>query len=61
MLFFLLFIVFIIELLNIVVEKLVDYVSIDMYEFIGKVKDIGLVVVFISLIMVVIIWGIILF
>lgn len=51
-----LLIVFIIELFNIVIEKFCDYVSIDIYLLIGCVKDIGLVVVFISLMMVGFMW-----
>ena len=60
LLLFSLFVVLITELLNTAVEKLSDHVSTDMHELIGKAKDIGSAAVFISLILVLVTWGIIL-
>ena len=60
LLLFSLFIVLITELLNTAVEKLSDHVSTDMHELIGKAKDIGSAAVFISLILALVTWGIIL-
>jgi len=60
LLLFSLFIVLITELLNTAVEKLSDHVSTDMHELIGKAKDIGSAAVFISLVLAIATWTIIL-
>ena len=55
-----LFIVLIAELLNSAVEALADRVSTEVHVLIGKAKDIGSAAVFVSLIMAMLVWGMIL-
>ena len=55
-----LFLVLITELLNTAVEKLSDYVSTDIHELIGTAKDIASAAVFVSLILALATWAIIL-
>lgn len=52
-----LFIVFIAELLNSAIEALADRVSLEMHTLIAKAKDIGSAAVFISLLLVGVVWG----
>lgn len=53
------FIVLIVELFNSVVELVVDCIGLEYYEFLGCVKDIGFVVVFVVMVFFIIIWGLI--
>ena len=55
-----LFIVLIAELLNSALEALADRVSTEVHVLIGKAKDIGSAAVFVSLIMAMLVWGMIL-
>ncbi|MBD3584460.1 diacylglycerol kinase [Salinimonas sp. HHU 13199] len=55
-----LFIVLITELLNSAVEALADRVSTEVHVLIGKAKDIGSAAVFVSLILAMLVWGMIL-
>ncbi|QPG07032.1 diacylglycerol kinase [Salinimonas marina] len=52
-----LFIVLIVELLNSAIEALADRVSDEVHVLIGKAKDIGSAAVFISLLLVAVVWG----
>lgn len=52
-----LFIVLIAELLNSSIEALADRVSDEVHVLIGKAKDIGSAAVFISLLLVAVVWG----
>lgn len=56
-----LLIVLIVELLNSGLESIVDRVGSEPHELSGRAKDIGSAAVFISLVNVLVIWGIILF
>lgn len=49
--------IIIVELLNSVVEVVVDRIGFEVYELSGKVKDIGLVVVFMVIMLVLLCWG----
>ena len=54
------FIVLIIELINTAVESLVDRVGNDYHELSGKAKDLGSAAVWLSLLLVILTWSIIL-
>ncbi|WP_434362128.1 diacylglycerol kinase [Parasalinivibrio latis] len=56
-----LFLVVIVELLNSAVEAVVDRIGPEHHELSGRAKDIGSAAVFVSLLLVVITWGTILF
>lgn len=56
-----LLLVLIVELLNSAVEAVVDRIGPEIHELSGRAKDIGSAAVFISLFLVVFIWGSILF
>ena len=55
-----LILVLIVELLNSAVEAAVDRISKDQHELAGQAKDMGSAAVFLSLLNVVIVWGLIL-
>lgn len=55
-----LFLVLITELLNSAVEAVVDRVGDEHHELAGRAKDIGSAAVFISLTLVVVVWGLVL-
>jgi len=52
--------VLMVELLNSGIETIVDWVSTDHHELAGRAKDIGSAAVFLSLINVLIVWGLVL-
>lgn len=54
------FLVLIVELLNSAVEAVVDRIGDEPHELAGRAKDIGSAAVFISLALVVIVWGLVL-
>lgn len=54
-----LFVVVITELLNSGIEAITDRVGIERHELSGRAKDLGSAAVFVSLTMVVVVWGII--
>ena len=56
-----LFIVVITEVLNSAVEAVVDRVSDDHHKLAGRAKDMASAAVFLSLVMTVIVWGVLLF
>lgn len=56
-----LLLVLMVELLNSAVETLVDRVSHEQHELSGRVKDIGSAAVLVSLLNVVVIWGLLIF
>jgi len=56
LLFFANTIVLIVEIINSAIESIVDMTSPDYHEFAGKAKDLGSAAVFISMIMVIILW-----
>lgn len=56
-----LFLVLIVELLNSAIEAVVDRISDDYSELAGRAKDMGSAAVFISLVNVILIWGIIIY
>ncbi len=53
--------VLVVELLNSAIEAVVDRISDEHHELSGRAKDIGSAAVFISLCIVVLVWGLILF
>ncbi len=53
------FIVLITELLNTAIEATIDRISTEHHELSGRAKDIGSAAVFVSLVMTVLIWGLI--
>jgi diacylglycerol kinase (ATP) len=50
------FLVFIVELLNSAVEAAVDHTSIDHHKLAGRAKDIGSAAVFVSLMLLLLVW-----
>lgn len=56
-----LLLIIIVELFNSVIEVVVDRIGLEIYEFSGKVKDIGLVVVFMVILLVLFCWVFILY
>jgi len=52
-----LFLLLIVELLNSAVETTVDRISSEMHELSGRAKDIGSAAVFVSLLMIAVCWG----
>jgi diacylglycerol kinase (ATP) len=52
-----LFLMLIVELLNSAVETTVDRISSEMHELSGRAKDIGSAAVFVSLLMIAVCWG----
>ena len=52
--------VLVVELLNTAVEAVVDRVGMEHHELAGRAKDIGSAAVFLSLVVVLIVWGLIL-
>ena len=55
------FLVFIVELLNSAVEAAVDHTSIDHHKLAGRAKDIGSAAVFVSIMLLLLVWGLVLF
>ena len=53
--------VLVVELLNSAIEAVVDRISDEHHELSGRAKDIGSAAVFISLCIVVLVWGLIIF
>jgi diacylglycerol kinase (ATP) len=54
------FLVFIVELLNSAVEAAVDHTSIDHHKLAARAKDIGSAAVFMSMMLVLLVWGLVL-
>ncbi|MEH6627653.1 MAG: diacylglycerol kinase [Motiliproteus sp.] len=54
-----LFLVLMMELVNSAIEAVVDRVGEEFHELSGRAKDIGSAVVFISLLLVIIVWGLV--
>ncbi|NDV91251.1 diacylglycerol kinase [Alteromonas sp. 345S023] len=59
-LIFSLVLILITELLNTAIEKLADHVTTDIHLLIGKAKDIGSAAVFVSILLAMLTWGVIL-
>ena len=55
------FLVFVVELLNSAVEAAVDHTSIDHHKLAGRAKDIGSAAVFVSIMLLLLVWGLVLF
>ncbi len=55
------FLVFIVELLNSAVEAAVDHTSIDHHKLAGRAKDIGSAAVFVSMMLLLLVWGLVIF
>jgi diacylglycerol kinase (ATP) len=53
--------VIVVELLNSAVEAAIDRVGTDLHELSGRAKDLGSAAVLVSMLMVLIVWGLILF
>lgn len=49
------------ELVNSAVEAVVDRIGVEQHELSGRAKDIGSALVFLSLVLLVVIWGIVIF
>ena len=56
-----LFIVLIVELVNSAIETAVDRIGVGLNDLSRKAKDLGSAAVFVSLILVVVVWGLMLF
>ena len=55
-----LFLVLLMELVNSAIEAVVDRIGPEMHDLSGRAKDIGSAAVFLSLLLVVIVWGLVL-
>ena len=55
------FLVFIVELLNSAIEAAVDHTSIDHHKLAGRAKDIGSAAVFVSIMLLLLVWGLVIF
>jgi diacylglycerol kinase (ATP) len=55
------FLVVIVELLNSAIEKAIDYISTDIHPLAKYAKDVGSAAVFMSMMLFLLIWGLILF
>jgi diacylglycerol kinase (ATP) len=55
------FLVVIVELLNSAIEKTVDYISTDIHPLAKYAKDVGSAAVFMSMMLFLLVWGVILF
>jgi diacylglycerol kinase (ATP) len=55
------FLVFIVELLNSAIEAAVDHTSIDHHKLAGRAKDIGSAAVFVSIVLLMLVWGLVIF
>jgi diacylglycerol kinase (ATP) len=55
------FLVFIVELLNSAIEAAVDHTSIDHHPLAGRAKDIGSAAVMVSIMLFMLVWGLVIF